>query len=693
MTPGVRPRINIRMIRMIRMRINPPVVFATAAVVAAGCSSDSDRATDLVARQESRIEGGPSTSGNAAGSETKYRSLAPVTRRPIPPDVFAELAATKPALIKAPPPAEDDFAATLKHVGSLPPDSSVSLVVVLDDVPFDFPRLRTGDEAARASVVDERKAQLVASQAPVIARLTEAGGVQIAPLWLTNAILAKVPAAKVAELRAIPSVRNVQVSPPTKVGTAYDNQGFRNGTRANAFISAGLTGSSGGRVTGSPVRIAVVDAGFPDRTHVALSGRIAKVADCTTGTCVVTTAAGSGSNHGHSVSVAAMASIESGQDWAFPGSYTAAQTQRSGMAPGAWLLYYEQNDGASFVAGVQQAVADGADVINFSLVLDAANSICTAGYDWGGMNAALANALVSGANPVGCGGNEGTSTCSVWYPAFRPHALSVLPLGSLDNAAQYDTLLRAPYSSSGGMQVTRWDGFTNAFFTTAAVDLMTAADVTRDPIAGPATYSAVDSAGGCSLATPRVSGVTALMKHALKSIGWSTDGRVIQLAMLITGDGWNGGSPGAKTAIGASDASGFGRVHAHWPSSTSLLGPWGWGWRYVAVGNGEEVCWTVGDSGPEPSTVNHWKWVGTWYEDNLLAVADIDTRVYNACPGQPRTLLYSDSGYDVRTRAQLRYGDVQGKCLQMCAYGYSVPAGGRVFWSMDYFHGGNPDDH
>jgi hypothetical protein len=74
--------------------------------------------------------------------------------------------------------------------------------------------------------------------------------------------------------------------------------------------------------------------------------------------------------------------------------------------------------------------------------------------------------------------------------------------------------------------------------------------------------------------------------------------------------------------------------------------------------------------------------------------ADIDFHVFDTCAASGKPMIGWDNSYNLRGRARLDTPNIGGKCLQMCVYGYNVPAGQtRTVYSADYFHSGNTAFH
>jgi hypothetical protein len=106
------------------------------------------------------------------------------------------------------------------------------------------------------------------------------------------------------------------------------------------------------------------------------------------------------------------------------------------------------------------------------------------------------------------------------------------------------------------------------------------------------------------------------------------------------------------------------------------------------------VSWTVGNSYPESSAITDWKWAFTWKETDLDKVADIVIEVVDTCPaGGGEEVIISDPSFDLRKALRLEARDIGGKCLEMRAYGMSVPVAGRTAYSADYFHSGDRSIH
>jgi hypothetical protein len=181
-----------------------------------------------------------------------------------------------------------------------------------------------------------------------------------------------------------------------------------------------------------------------------------------------------------------------------------------------------------------------------------------------------------------------------------------------------------------------------------------------------------------------------MMREAFRFVGFEEvlDARTLMVNMLLNGDAWNGAS--ADSTAAASYVSGYGRLHAHWPSDYNLSGPWGWGTQVFHMNQGDTITWPVWDAGPESSDITQWKWAFTWFDQNLGSTANVDIRVIDTCHGNANVRI--TNSWDLRKRIVLRQPDIAGKCLAMRAYATNVPSGGIDVFSADYFHGGDPDN-
>ncbi len=176
------------------------------------------------------------------------------------------------------------------------------------------------------------------------------------------------------------------------------------------------------------------------------------------------------------------------------------------------------------------------------------------------------------------------------------------------------------------------------------------------------------------------------------SVGWTgMTPRLHQAYALMMGSGWSY-KTGSVEYRGLDVRSGAGRYRNYYPSSTSLTAPWGMGCHQATLSHGQTASYSVGDSGPESSSIQTWKAALTWQEDSFTNAADLDLQVWNVCNGSQHVAV--DGGYDLRERVRLTSGQIGGKCLQFRVVADYIPAGQtRTFQICDYFQSGSASNH
>lgn len=395
-------------------------------------------------------------------------------------------------------------------------------------------------------------------------------------------------------------------------------------------------------------------------------------------------------DHGQLVTGTAVQDLMDNQDPAFSEK---ERDKRTGMAPEARIYYYYIGCSTAAVrAALDQAVSDGADIINMSFGFD----VCHPGADGSGVNGALAAARSAGALPVAATGNASNTSggvdylddvCEISWPASRPDVIAATGLLSCDETV-WDLDVGAGISSMGGINVSTIGGY---YSTAAGVDLA-APGCQRFAVREGSGYETNQYAGS-SIATPTIAGAAADLRNALwTSAGRSVRGGELLVMMLLMGDGSNGRHFGTP-AYGFDQTmpnrrSGYGRMKMWWPAS--LTAPAGWGTHIVTIHQGETIAFSVGGSGPESSSITEWKWAVTWFDNQLAYLSDIDVSVYNTCPagGGPAQYITGQNDGDFRNRIRLTTAEISGRCLEMRLYGYSVRPEGVEVYSADMFHSG-----
>ncbi|MCG8425613.1 MAG: S8 family serine peptidase [Proteobacteria bacterium] len=577
------------------------------------------------------------------------------------------------------------------------PDNMVRVTVQLDDVGFDFAQIRSAQADQRAARVEERKQAIDARQRDLIGVLQQRGGKDFKQLWLVNQVSATLPAGQVAGLVDLAGV--TAVLPDSEKGgslLAYSGIEGRDGMNINAFLDHGYDGNNNGRAGGA-VRIGVIEwNNFMARTHKGFQdwaggpNRVKQVHDCRGLSCLLT-ATDQNNSHGTHVSWVAAGSIEQGQDSVFPGGGTADQERRSGIATEAEVYYYTIDGCSELSAALQEAVSDGVDVVNMSFWVWSRN--CMAHYDdnCGGVNGAITNAVNAGVLVVAAAGNESRATgdCTMVYPSWRSDVLAVGALDTTHSTTAYGTAVQTGYSSEGGVPLKTVGGVSSTY---SGVDLSAPGLWSYNFTNAPASYNTTWRISGTSFASPAVAGSGALLRDEFNTRGWGVNNaRVLFINLLTMGDTWDHNT-GADRSSGVSDVSGYGRFNLHRPSGTDLAGPWGWGWRYFTIHDGETHKFTVWDAAAESPLVTQTKWAVTWFESNPNSVADIVIKLVNTCPpGGGQVTVGLDYSFDLRKSVSLDQSQIGGRCLEMQVIGIDVPPGGRTVYSADYFHSGAHD--
>ncbi len=586
----------------------------------------------------------------------------------------------------------------LREADALLGEAPVELTVTLQDPPADwqsFAGMRE-DDVARHQFIEDRRILLQDAQRPLTEWLA-AQGYSPSSLWLVNQVQVTVPARLVRLIYERPDVVGISASAKVVPSAEWDGYFSQYNTLLSQLQAVYVDGRMGNRTNGTDrIRIGIMEAAMLNRDHLGWKDwqngptRIASVKDCGGTSCISTSTSG-GSNtedsHGTLVTWVAAGSIQGGQDATFPGVNTVDQRRRSGHLPESIIYFYTGLGTPAIRRAIDQAVLDGVDVLNLSLQC---GTPCSSTFNASGINEALATATNAGMLVVAAGGNLGSASCTVNYPALRTHTLAVNGLDTSDTTVPYNSTGMLTDASRGGMFIRTSQG---ALVTTAAIDL-TAPGSLRYRFwhpSGAGLYWPWTTAGS-SVATPVVSGAAGALRNAFREVGWTTtSAKALMVNMLLLGDAWDT-NQGSDRRVGVSDLSGAGRLRMHSPSALSA--PAGWGWRAEFIVQGQWKSWSVGSSGPEDPAVTQWKWAALWFEPDLQNVANIDFYVYDLCPPSGGIqLVASDESFDLRMRMNLLQSEISGRCLQMYAYGRSVPSGGREFWSADYYHSGNTSYH
>jgi uncharacterized repeat protein (TIGR01451 family) len=242
-----------------------------------------------------------------------------------------------------------------------------------------------------------------------------------------------------------------------------------------------LTDGAGRAVTGAGIRVAVLDTGI-DYTHPDLGGCLGPTCKVVGGYDFVNNDADPMDDNDHGTHVA--------------GIIAAQGSVVIGVAPGVSLLAYKviRSDGlgstSTIIAGVERAVADGADVMNLSLSAPCYDP------DNDGMILAINNAAAAGVLAVTSAGNEGPQLSSVGSPGCGAAALAVA------NTTKQDEIM---VNSSRGPVIN-----VNLHSKPDLAAPGTWINSTIPVIDGVPQYSTMS---GTSMAAPHVAGAAALLKQ------------------------------------------------------------------------------------------------------------------------------------------------------------------------------------
>ena len=688
--------------------------------LAFGCAPADDEAADdpTEAEAEARAEveaGGPTPQAFVApggrGEEVEVdESGAVVTRAPRPasvtpvdPEELAERQRESATFLAAAP-IVDITDRTLDDMASRPATEAVRLLVSVDAPGFDFTRLRDTNEATRSASLEARKADVAAAQAPVEAALVGLGAHVSGRRWISTHLVVEATAGDVEEIASLPGVTKVVEDAAGQQSGWYDGNDVRREMLVEDLLDSGYDGLFGAHVGGKRIKLGIVEAdpgvqdNWPDPDHVGWRSyggstwsRLQFMQSCNFNGCT-SSSGGDGDTHGSAVMWAAGGDITDDQDPYY--TYNTSQERRSGVAEEAKLYYY---NGGGFCSGYESAIESmvsiNMDVINMSLSIP--NGQCDPAFDC--MTDAIEAAQAAGTLVVAAAGNDGYwGGCTVEYPALLPQVLAVGATQSNDNVDYDDQFL-----------MDRWFGFNHVGSArgpvpfnlavsgsnnTAGVDLV-APGIWRRHFTDANNYSAQEMTG-TSMAAPLVAGIAADMRDMFHSLGSSAgvEAETLFVNMLLLGDNFEMAPVGDRRTQ-VSDYTGYGRAKVHFPSSASLEGPWGWGWRAEHLDAGETKTWTVGGSGPESYSVEELKWAVTWF-DHLLDASDVVIRIYDTCPpGGGAVQVAYDVSYNLRKTIHLLGDEIGGRCLEMRATAYQTPPGGVTIYSADYWHGGDPDEH
>ncbi|MEZ4223094.1 MAG: S8/S53 family peptidase [Polyangiaceae bacterium] len=524
------------------------------------------------------------------------------------------------------------------------------------------------------------------------------GVVTYGAAWLNRSVVLKGPASSLSSMVALPEVTHASLNDGKPIELAdqdkcyaslpgntwgIDGQSWRVGTR-DSLLSINYSGDTGGRA-GSRERVAVLDSGFAVRAHHAFrfaassppGDRFLVTKFCSSTSCTTTSDPG-GLNHANAVTHWAVGNVESGRD---PNcSWLMGDIRSGSRASGAHILAYDVFSGcAAGRLGIQDAVAQGADIVNMSVGY-AQTVPCDSTYDCGGLNSAIRSATDQGVLIVGGAGNKPwPGACNVVYPNTRPEVLTVGGVNTQNRTTDFNSTVLHGESSGGAMLIHMATG-TWGYDT--VVDLVGPYVVNFTGATSPDWYanSANTVFTGTSVASPAVAGSAARVLDGFRSIGWPENARTLRLNLLLMGDAADGATQ--DRLFGASYTWGYGRPHVTVPAAGWAAGPSWWGQSPFTLQPGVTAYGCVNGCQPMPSSVRQYNWV-LFYEDaDLTWTPYVGIQIKDLDTGQ---VIRQDISHSQTKRIQLRDGEIWGRRLQLVVIPYQM-WGSYTMYSGDFFH-------
>lgn len=584
-----------------------------------------------------------------------------------------------------------------RHIIAGESKKNIRVVIHLEEQPFDFSRLRDLREDkqkdAYKSVVQERRAQLSIGQKRVENQIQNLGGKVSNRFFLSNSLVANIPAESVEALTKIQSVVAVEEDLPAK----SDADGIER-RNAMGIPSEGMPGLNGGQgsteSSDTEVLFGVIEANNALNTsHVSFLdwvGGPSNILD--TDICNSSSCSGSSTtafnSHGTNVTSVILGSIEQGQNASI--TDTNARRRRSGIAIEAHANYYNAGGFMSGVAqAVESAVADGVDVINMSL--SPTNNYCS-NESLSGTQGAVRAANDAGVVIVVSAGNDAddlpAGTCSVSSLGALPETITVGATNDVTNLGSMDSVALSDYSGRGTVSISLNGGRS---VSSRMVDLIVTGDA--DLVAGSGTTGTANNIG-TSFSAPQVAGVAGLLKDWVNDRGglggMENDPYALRTLLAVMGDGVSstaGGGSGFGFTV--SDHSGFGHLRfINLDTEVGSGGGWGLQRRYLAPGS--VVEWSVGHSVPESSSVLGWKFAANWEWPSYGGSPDIRFDLVDKCPsGGGETIVRTAARHPLKARMRMRASELSsqfhGRCLYLRAT-VEHASGTVPLYTADYYY-------
>lgn len=619
----------------------------------------------------------------------------------------------------------------LHAAAKFPPSQRIRLAVALPDVSFDYTTLKGMGQAARASMLSQRRAAIGPAQASFEAKAAALGGADFERFTLGNHVVLTIEAGQLSSLAALPEVISMSLDSQAAEETAWNGANLRFGSHTDRLINTGFTGGHGHRTLNTAqVKLAIAEVptlrqGQLNRLgwwHAGLYGRVLNMRDCTVSPCTeVSEPLLAGHSHATEVASVAVGSIENGSDfYGNPGEQAVRSFQTKATANPATatgLQHFIIDSCVAVKRALESAVWElETDIFNMSFSLTSwADQVSTCQsattYDCTELNYTLRTAAASGILLVGSAGNipdgsdnQSGTGCQLVYPTFRPEVLSVGGLDTEDCSpplcnpgytapTDYKQLVTHLHSARGNVPIrTAYSMDT----TRAGVDVMAPFclvnmyNLNTDLTSGYAGQQC-----GTSYSAPAVAGAAALLRdHVYSTFAQGIDSRALFANMLMLTDGYwfyPGGPPSSTNSAGANAWSGLGRFVGRVALTNNSWGftdpNWSWGWGSFTLSNGQVHTGTLS------SPFTQFRWAATWFGEQTAASAHIMAKAYKNCAGT-RTQITADLSPDLRKKFQVRGTDVPSGCtFEMDVIGYNIPAGEtRQIWEAWQWHNEPPGE-
>ncbi|OIP42380.1 MAG: hypothetical protein AUK47_04525 [Deltaproteobacteria bacterium CG2_30_63_29] len=589
--------------------------------------------------------------------------------------------------------------------------------------------MRGMDDSSRLAFVEERRMANEARYQALTRAIGQQGGTILSRFWLVDGLVVDAPAESVSAILGLADVIDGSLAEaefkPEIMTPVRGYDGLDYDTRLNASDLSMFPGSGGSR-SGGEIRLGIIETISLSGSNALACGhpgwldssggpsRMVSTKVCTGqwgGICYPGWCANSQSaNHQNLVSSIAMGSIEEGQDTNFAGYGTSAQKSRSGILPEAEGYYYAMYSTSlcDLAIAVQEAVADGVDVINISAGADLiGDDTCNPLFNACGVNEILKAALDAGVLTIKSAGNRSyVGTCNVSYPAHQPTVVAVTGVNNgyqppISYEKDYPDTIFSGSGAAGAIEVVALDfsWVDHPFVALAAPFVAEYMFLYPETYLYPTGVPLLNASAGTSMAAPVVAGFAGAMRQALNDYGFDgNDARTLMVNTFLLGDGYAGGGYSwQKSYNTVGEKVGFGRAYARFPGAPMLGSSWGWESIAANIQPSQTYHITVNNGNPIPSSVLGLKWAFMTDWDAVYFPPKILLRAYDTCPsgGGAPVLLATDASASssIRHKLRLSVSSTAGRCLRLDIQALAVPSSGVGFHTAYYYYSNEGELH